>query len=136
MERQDSDKLAIIYAEAGKWINLCNTITWSMGAILIPLSIGCIGLAQQYPARRRFFAVASVFLFAVWVYVCNTFRTTAAKSRDVLINIEKTWEVPEQMSLYKLHGQIGLSRYNLFKVLIICLILLTLLWVILLLIPV
>lgn len=129
-EEPDPNSLDKIYAEAGQWIRMCNTIIWSMGAFLIPLSIGCIGLAQQYPPRKRFFAGASVLLFAVWVYVSNLDRTTAADARKVLMNIEETWGVPERRALYRLHGQVGLKWYSLFNAQIVCLILLATMWVV------
>jgi hypothetical protein len=132
MGEPDTNSLDKIYAEAGQWVRMCNVITWSIGALLIPLSIGCIGLAQKYPPHKRFLAGASIVLFAVWVYVSKLYRKTAADARKVLMNIEDTWGVPEQMALYQLHGQVGLRWYSVFNVQIVSLILLALLWVVLL----
>jgi hypothetical protein len=134
-EQPDKNYLDKIYAEAGQWVRMCNIVIWSMGAFLIPLSIACIGLAQQYPPLKQFFAGGSVFLFAVWVYVSNLYRKTSADARKVLMNIEQAWAVPEQMALYKLHGQVGLRRYSLFNVQIVSLIILVILWMVLLLVP-
>jgi hypothetical protein len=133
-EQTIPNSLDKIYAEAGQWVRLCNTVVWSMGAILIPLSIGCIGLAQQYPPRSRFFAGASLLLYAVWVYVSRLYRNTAAEARQVLMNIEQTWEVPKRMALYEVHGQVGHTWYSLFNVQIVGLVLLMILWAFLLLV--
>jgi len=126
----DTNSLDKIYAEDGQWVRMCNMISWSMGAFLIPLSITCIGLSQQYPKRKVFLAGASVLLFALWVYVDHLYGRTAADARKVLINIEQTWAVPEQMALYKLHGENPFRRrYGLLHVQIVALILLVILWV-------
>ncbi len=133
-EQTIPDSLDKIYVEASQWVRMCNTVIWSMGAILIPLSIGCVGLAQQYPGLGRFFAGASVLLFAVWVYVSRLYRTTSAKARQVLMNIEQAWDIPKQMALYAMHGQVGHTWYSLFNVQIVGLVLLIILWTFLLLI--
>jgi hypothetical protein len=128
----DEPPLDKIYAEAGNWVRLCNTVIWSMGAFLIPLSLGCIGLAQKYESLKRFFGGASIFLFAVWVYVSHIYKITSADARTVLMRIEETWAVPERMALYRMHGQVGLKWYSLFRVQVVGLILLVILWVVLL----
>lgn len=127
-----SPSLDKVYAEAGQWIRMSNTLIWSMGAILIPTSLSCIGLAQQFPLRRGFLAGASIFMFAFWVYVSNILKVTCFQARQVLMAIERSWDIPQGMALYNIHGQVGTKWYSLFKIQILALSLFIVLWVVLL----
>lgn len=131
-EHSDTNHLEKIYNEASEWLRMCNSIIWSMGTFLVPISAACIGLALQYPEQKFFLAAASIFLFALWVYVSRLYRGTAANARKVLMNIEEEWEIKEGIALYRLHGQIGLKRHGLFSVQVLCLIILIALWIVLL----
>jgi len=128
----NTEHLDKIYIEASQWIRMCNSIIWTMGTFLVPLSAACIGLALQYPERKFFLAPASVFLFALWVYVGRLYRASAADARRVLMKIEDEWGIKDEMALYKLHGQVGLKRYSLFNAQVLCLLILIILWIILL----
>ena len=44
------------------------------------------------------------------------------------MQIEMTWNVPEQMSIYRRHGQVGYRRLNPFRVQIAALTFLVLFW--------
>jgi hypothetical protein len=131
-DKFDTDHLEKIYIEASQWVRMCNSIIWTMGTILVPLSATCVGLALQRPDRKFFLAPASVFLFALWVYVTSLYRGTAASARQVLMKIEDEWGIKDEMALYKLHGQVGLKQYSLFNSQVICLVILIVLWIILL----
>jgi len=103
-----------------------------MGTFLVPFSAACIGLAIEHPEQRFFLAPASVFLFALWVYVTRLYRETSASARTVLMKVEDEWGIKDEMALYKLHGQVGLKRYSLFNTQVFSLIILVVLWIILL----
>jgi hypothetical protein len=126
------ESLDKVYAEAGQWLRMCNTLLWSMASILIPISIGCVGLAQKYPVQKTFLAAASIFRFAFWVYVSNIYKITSAQAREVLMAIEKAWKIPGRMALYNIHGHVGKKWYSLFHVQVLGLLLLVVLWAILL----
>ena len=131
-EESNTDHLEKIYAEASQWIRMCNSILWTMGTVLVPVSAACIGVALEHPAQKFFLAPASVFLSAFWVYVSRLYRGTAANARQVLMKIEEEWRIKDEMALYTLHGQVGLKRYSLFNTQVFYLIILVVLWVILL----
>jgi hypothetical protein len=131
-ENPHTDHLEKIYIEASQWIRMCNTILWTMGTFLVPASAACIGIAVEHPEWRFFLSPASVFLFGFWVYVSRLYRATAASARQVLMRIEDEWRIKDEMSLYKLHGQVGLRRYSLFNTQVFFLVILIVLWVILL----
>src|SRR5262245_48142236 len=109
---------------------MCNTIIWSMGAFLIPLSLGCIGLGLQYASQRFFFALASIVLYGIWVFISALYRSSAFNARIVLMNIEEAWAVPDGMGVFRMQGQ---TWRRLFGVQVGALILLVCLWILLLL---
>ncbi len=131
MSENKVDHLEKVYIEASHWVRMCNSIIWSMGTFLVPISAACIGLALQYPERKIFLASASIFLFSLWVYVSRLYRGTASNARQVLIEIEEEWGIKEEAALYKMHGQIGLKIYGLFSVQFLCLLILIVLWIVL-----
>jgi len=120
-----------VYTEASQWVRMCNAILWAMGTFLVPISVGCIGLAYQHPKEKYFLAVASLFLFAMWVYVSFLYRRTAADARKALIAIEDLWGIADGMALYRLHGQVGLQWFSLFNVQVCALVFLIGTWVLL-----
>ena len=129
MSREVQDvPLDKIYAEAGQWIRMCNTIIWSIGAFLITLSMTCVGLALNNPSKQRLLAVESLIAYAFWLYVSMLFRSTAAQSRSVLIAIERHWNTPNDVALYTLHGQIGMKWYSVFNMQVFTMALLVIFW--------
>lgn len=121
---RSNPNLEKVYTEAGNWVRLCNTIIWQMGAAFIAATVTCIGFAlgkQQSRSYEVFFGVSSVVSFAIWVYVSALYRTSAAKARSALQEIELMWQIPSRMSVYKLHGDIGYTRFSLFRIQLIAL---------------
>jgi hypothetical protein len=112
----DPENLDKVYAEAGQWVRMCNTIIWQMAAVFVTASIACVGLALNSSKLKTFFATASIILFAVWVLIARIYRTTARDARGVLLHIERSWHVPRDAAVYTMHGQIGFKRFNLFRV--------------------
>jgi hypothetical protein len=41
-EAEKGRRLETVYAEASDWVRMCNTLTWSMGALLVPVSVGVL----------------------------------------------------------------------------------------------
>jgi hypothetical protein len=133
MDEHPHTNLQEIYYQASEWIRMCNNIIWAMGTFLVPLSIGCIGIAVQYPEHKYFLAPASVFIFCFWIYVSKLYRASAVSARQVLMGIEREWGIKEELALYQSHGQVGLSRLGLFSTQLVCLAILALVWILLLL---
>ena len=109
-----------IYQEASQWVRLANTIIWSMGTLLVPISFGFVGLAlnkysgAQYQWRGKvILGVGSVFLFSFWVYASRIYKLSTHIARQVLVRIEKSWEVDKKMSLYTLQEPILNRRVSL-----------------------
>ena len=131
-EHPHPDSLHEIYYQASEWIRMCNNIIWSMGTFLMPLSVGCIGIAIQFPSHQFFLAPASLFIFGFWIYVSKLYRASAVSTRQVLMGIEREWGIKEELSLYNSHGQVGLSRLGLFTTQLICLAVLAVVWIVIL----
>ena len=131
-ENSHADKLQEIYYQGSEWVRMCNNLIWAMGTFLVPLSIGCVGLAAQYPQHRFFLAPASVFVFLFWIYVSKLYRASAVDTRKVLMSIEHEWGIKEGLGLYHAHGQVGLSRFGLLHTQIMCLAVLAVVWIFLL----
>jgi len=106
-EEIDNPNLDKIYAEAGQWIRMVNTIGWTMASIFVPISFGSIVLAVQYPYARWVFCFGSIFLFAFWIIVSFIYRRTSRSARDVLMTIERQWSEDESISLYIRQKHVG-----------------------------
>lgn len=118
--KQESNSLEKVYMEASQWVRLANTIFWTVGAILVPISFGFVGLAlnkssstQFTLAGKIFLSIGSVFLFSFWVYASSLYRHTSRQAREVLISIEKRWQMPKSVSFYTQQGLIGKALFNL-----------------------
>jgi hypothetical protein len=127
-----AENLEKVYAEAGQWVRMCNEIIWQMSSIFVGLSIGSLPFAVQYPAIQSWVAIASFFLFLVWVTASHLYRRSSSVARDVLIQIEAYWNIPEIMSVYRRQGQVGYQRWSLFRMQVVILIVLAAFWIVLL----
>lgn len=140
-EKPGSSPLDKVYQEASQWVRLVNTIIWSMGTLLVPISFGFVGLAlntssgAQFTGRGKIvLAIGSVFLFSFWVYASRIYKQSTNIAREVLIKIEEKWEVDQEMSLYKLqqpllNRRLGKIPYGLFPLQRVTLGALVLVWV-------
>ena len=113
-----------VYQEASQWVRLVNTIIWSMGTLLVPVSFGFVGLALNKSSGAQFewrgkliLGIGSVFLFSFWVYASLIYKRSTDIARQVLIKIEEKWEVDkEEMSLYKLQEPLLNKRLRLLRI--------------------
>ncbi|HEV7377128.1 MAG TPA: hypothetical protein VGN95_20595 [Pyrinomonadaceae bacterium] len=115
-----NNSLDKVYAEASQWVRLANTVFWTVGTILVPISFGFVGLALNKSSSTQFtlvgkifLGIGSVFLFSFWVYASSLYRHTSQKAREVLIKIEREWQVPKKMSFYERQGLIGKDLFKL-----------------------
>jgi hypothetical protein len=107
-EKSESKPLDVIYVEASQWVRFANTMVWTMGAFLVPASLGLVVLALNTSSGARFslrakaiLGVGSIFLFSFWVYASRIYRGSASIARKVLIGIEKRWRMENGISLYR-----------------------------------
>jgi hypothetical protein len=142
-EQSEIRPLERVYQEASQWVRLVNTIIWSMGTLLVPVSIGLVGVALnkssgfQFDLRGKMvLGVGSVFLFGFWVYASHIYKTSVEVARGVLIRIEQKWMTDEkELRLYDAQQKIldkqflGFLPYGLFKSQVITLIALIWIWV-------
>jgi hypothetical protein len=80
-EQRATTPLEKIYQEASQWVRLVNTIIWSMGTLLVPISFGLLGVALNKSAGFEFdrrgkivLGIGSVFLFGFWVYASRIYK--------------------------------------------------------------
>ena len=139
-EKSVDNSLEKIYLEASQWVRLANTVFWTMGTFLVPISFGFVGLAlnkspdtQFSPTGKLFLGFGSIFLFSFWVYASSQYRRTSGKAREVLVNIERAWRAPKEMSFYT--KQQGLVGRPLFVLQLISLGILVAVWLIILISP-
>lgn len=121
-EKPGSNPLDKVYLEASQWVRLANTIIWSMGTLLVPVSFGFVGLAlnnsgTQFSLRgKAILGVGSVFLFSFWVYASRIYKLSSNIARNVLIRIEKNeWKVKRGLSLYRLQNPLVNRKLGLFQ---------------------
>jgi hypothetical protein len=119
----DDKSLEKVYQEASQWVRLANTIIWSMGTLLVPVSFGFVGLAlnnsgtQFSPGGKAILAGGSVFLFSFWVYASRIYKLSSDIARNVLIRIEKNeWKVKRGLSLYRLQNPLVNRKLGLFPI--------------------
>lgn len=120
-----------IYTEAGQWIRLGNTITWAMGSIFVPFSLGALAFAVERKVQGTdlfLLGCGSVFLYLLWLYVSWLYRSSVIVARQVAMRIEESHGVPAERSLYRAQGQPGYWRLGLFHVQMLTLFLLVAAW--------
>lgn len=152
-ENARNPSLEKIYVEASQWVRLVNTIIWTMGTLLVPVSFGFVGLALNTSSGAQFeqrgkivLGLGSVFLFSFWVYASRIYKNSTHIARRVLINIEAKWNVDsgivddgnvddknnvddKRMSFYTMQKSLLERRLGLFPLQIVTLVALVLVWV-------
>lgn len=130
-QKMREDKaLEKVYQEASQWIRFANTVVWSMGTLLVPVSFGFVGVAlnnsgtQFSLGGKAVLGGGSVFLFSFWVYASSFYKRSSDVARGVLMNIEEKWKLDEGgkwkleeggISLYKLQQPILIRRVKPFE---------------------
>ncbi len=112
-----------VYAEASQWVRFANTVVWSMGALLVPVSFGFVAVAlnksgtQFSQVAKAILGVGSVFLFSFWVYASSFYKRSSDVARIVLKKIEEKWNLDEEdgMSFYTLQEKELIRRFKPFK---------------------
>jgi hypothetical protein len=104
-----------VYEQAGEWVRLGNTITWTTGALFIPLALGALPIAMGMTdagaraagdiRKVSVLAIASILLYLLWVYIAWLYRVSVMQAREVMIRIEEAQSVPVDRSLYRIQGQ-------------------------------
>jgi hypothetical protein len=142
LEQGATKPLEKIYQEASQWVRLVNTIIWSMGTLLVPISFGLLGVALNKTAGFEFdrrgkivLGIGSVFLFGFWVYASRIYKDSVQVARKVLTRIERKWGVEKGLALYRNQQPIINKRlpylklpYGLFHAQMITLVALILIW--------
>jgi len=139
-EQSETRPFERVYQEASQWVRLVNTIIWSMGTLLVPVSFGLLGVALNKSSGLQFdlrgkivLGVGSVFLFGFWVYASRIYKKSVDVARKVLIEIEEKWmpddEEEKELRFYQLQNEIlDKQTYGLFNSQVITLIGLIVVW--------
>lgn len=137
-EQNETKPLERVYQEASQWVRLVNTIIWTMGTLLVPVSFGLLGVALNRSSGLQFdlrgkivLGVGSVFLFGFWVYASRIYKKSVDVARKVLIEIEKKWmtdAAEEKFRLYEEQQNILDKQIGLFTSQVITLVGLILVW--------
>jgi hypothetical protein len=142
-EDTSDDRIEKIYLEASQWVRLANTVIWSMGTLLVPISFGFVGLALNKSPSTQFdfpgkvlLCIGSVFLFAFWVYASFLYTRTSRTARNVLAAIEKEkWQIPPSTSFYVKQNEVISRWYRLPNSQLVALTVLIVVWLIILIYP-
>jgi hypothetical protein len=110
-----SETLKTVYAEAGQWVRMVNTIVWTAGTALFPLVIASLALAFTYRQYRWPLAGGSLAIYGFWMYVSYAYGHSASIARAALMEIEQAWGLPPTsgVALYGRQGQVGRTRRGL-----------------------
>jgi hypothetical protein len=85
----DQDKA--VYAEAGHWVRMVNTVTWTLMLAVAPALIGLIVAAHTSTTIPKWiFAVGSGIIALLWLYFDYLYEVSANKARAFLSGIEQT----------------------------------------------
>jgi hypothetical protein len=117
-----------IYQEASNWLRMVNTIIWITATVFVPLSLACFPLAVQKPEYKIVFAVASLILFGIWVYVSMLYIRTGVIAREAIFIIETQWHLDERIAFYSKQGQISSKWYGLRNLQLAISIILVIMW--------
>lgn len=89
-----------VYAEAGHWVRLVNTIAWTTAALLVPTSVACVGVAIAHPTHRVILTVGSFGALALWIAIMQRYGWSAKHARETLITIEHDWKLLNRQAFY------------------------------------
>lgn len=124
---------AKVYEQAGEWVRLANHITWTVGAVFVPLSLAPIAIVVQsgeiQREERLVLAGGSLVLYLLWFYVTRMYRNTTIHAREVLMKIEVGQHLPVERSLYCHQGQPAKRWFSVDVAQIVMLLLLVALWI-------
>jgi hypothetical protein len=79
---------AVVYAEAGQWVRLTNTVAWAMAAFLFSMLLAPVVLALTTSIPRPLLVGASIFIAVFWLYFEYLYDRGARQARQMLIDLE------------------------------------------------
>ncbi len=96
----------IVYQEAGHWLRMANTLTWSIGAIFMPMILGAVVLAlrKEKCSDKLLLAGGSFLVWFVWFCMIMLYRRSTAPVRTVLETIESEWGLDPKNAFYSSQG--------------------------------
>ncbi|MCP3681377.1 MAG: hypothetical protein GY861_01685 [bacterium] len=99
---REFEKQKLVYEQAGQWLRMANILTWTIGALFIPLSLYCFVLAinDKNDDHDWLYCAGSLALHFVWTYMALSHGFAAWKSREALMKIEEKWEIHEKLRFY------------------------------------
>lgn len=115
----DNDKYEKVYETATNFVILANNVTWGLAAILLPMSLTCIGLSFKFPQYKIYLAIASIYLYFFWAYMSVYYGLKANNLRKSLIKIEENWEIPVEKSCYRTEGLVAYNKFGLLTFIIL-----------------
>jgi hypothetical protein len=127
-----TDDERMIYAEAGQWVRLTNTISWALAAFLVPLLITPIFTALTTPINRCLLFIGSFLIAMFWIHFESLYQKGTDQTRAMLEDMERRTTFP-QWKIYTGQKEIvpngKLSRLKIKQFLWIFYILLALMWI-------
>ncbi len=120
--KSDDKTLERVYQEASQWVRFANTVVWSMGTLLVPVSFGFVGVTLNNSGTKfsltgkAILGAGSIFLFSFWVYASSFYKRSSDVARRLLIEIEGIWGLDKaKMSLYGLQEEVLIKRFRPFE---------------------
>ncbi|MGB9187127.1 MAG: hypothetical protein WCB34_03940 [Methylovirgula sp.] len=84
-----TDDEKAVYAEAGHWVRMTNTVAWTLMQVLGPILVAAFIAALTGTAIPKcFLALGSALIAAAWFYVDFHYEKSANTARQMLIGIE------------------------------------------------
>jgi hypothetical protein len=91
----ESDQTKLVYQQAGDWVRMVNTITWTLGSIYLAGSFIVLNaaLGPQLIDKnwRPLIGLAVVCLCVIWLVVDSVYLWSVSAARRKLVAIEENW---------------------------------------------
>jgi len=92
-ELSAADAAKMVYAEAGNWVRMVNTITWTLGSIfLVGAIIATNVLTAQTSPWRGTVALWIIFLCLIWLLIDILYWVSIWTPRSILESVEKDFK--------------------------------------------
>jgi len=84
----DEQKLA--YSEAGNWVRMANTVTWTLAGVFAAILVAAIYMAMTTSVPRWLLVSISVVVGGFWFWIDRVYENTAVAARNILVGLERT----------------------------------------------
>lgn len=107
------DYMSICYQNAGDWIRLANSVTWTLASVYLVAAVLAMNAAMQRAVDdpiRLVLAFVWVALLSIWIAIDRLYLKSARQARTVVERIEESWPEPYRFYTLQRTERLGGSK--------------------------